>query len=428
MREYNKQKWLTISLINLSIVALLGLTLRSKILFSIPFIDFKNTIHAHSHFAFGGWVTLAIMTLMIYEILPRTDSNKKIYQWILAGITLNAFGMLFSFLWQGYGLESILFSTLFIFTTYAFAWVFIKHIRKSAAGRTVKLLSIASLVYLVLSSIGPYTLAFMMASKSGNVILYKDAVYTYLHLQYNGFFTLAVFALLFNRIENLLTANGLKNMSKFAVVLTISIIPSLFLCYLWHYPNNIIRIIAVAGSVSMLLAAGYFLLTILTLRKWKKRISQTTLYVAVLSISSFVLKMALQSLTIFEKIGSEVFNNRPVIIGFLHLVLLCFITLYLLSHFTHAGILKDDRLSKVAIATFTVSVVINEILLMSQGLGIMLMESSKLFPWMLWVAAIGLVTGSLLLIIVRLRLNSNKNEPSSGKLSPEFKQLFLNDK
>lgn len=424
MREHNKEKWLTISLINLAIVALLGFILRSKILFSIPFIDFKNTIHAHSHFAFGGWVTLAIMTLMIYEILPRSDSGKGVYQWILAGIALNAFGMLVGFLWQGYGLESIFFSTLFIFTTYAFTWVFIKHVRKSAASTTVKFLSIASLVYLVLSSIGPYTLAYMMASKSGNIILYKDAVYTYLHLQYNGFFTLAVFALFVNRIENLLTIKGLKNMSKFAQLLTLSVISSLFLCYLWHYPNYIIRIVAVAGSISMLLATGYFIVTILPFRKWQQRLSNTTAFVAALSLSAFVLKMALQSLTIFEKIGAEVFNNRPVIIGFLHLVLLCFITLYLLSHFIHAGILKNDRLSKVAIATFTFSVVINEILLMSQGLGLMLMESSKLFPWMLWAVAIGLVAGSVLLVISRMRTRAGSNEISPQNLSIAFKQLF----
>ncbi|HEY1031003.1 MAG TPA: hypothetical protein VGD89_04475, partial [Flavipsychrobacter sp.] len=65
-----KKAWLKIALANLVIVAILGFLLRSKIVFTIPFLDFKNTLHAHSHYAFGGWVTLALMVLMVYEILP----------------------------------------------------------------------------------------------------------------------------------------------------------------------------------------------------------------------------------------------------------------------------------------------------------------------------------------------------------------------
>jgi hypothetical protein len=428
MKRRGKQKWLTISLVNLMVVALLGFILRSKILFSIPFIDFKNTLHAHSHFAFGGWVSLAIITLLAYEILPKSDSNKPIYQWLFGCITINAWGMLLSFLWQGYALFSMLFSTLFIFTTYTFAWVFIKHVRKSAASNTIKLLSIASVTYMALSSVGPYTLAYLMASKSGNVILYKDAVYTYLHLQYNGFFTLGIFALLLNRIENLFTIRGLKKMERFAWFLNLSIIPSLFLCYLWHYPNSIFKVIAITGSITMLLSTGYFIASLLSLRHSASNLSKTTLFIVALSMVSFILKMLLQSLTIFEKIGAEVFSNRPVIIGFLHLVLLGFITLYLLSHFVHAGMLGNSKLSSLGLFVFTSSVVINEILLMSQGLGIMLMESSKLFPWMLWVAALGLFTSSMLLVISRFEIVKNKKRPVTQKLSPEFRMLFKKSK
>ena len=70
-----RNSWITISLINLSIVALLGVLLRSKILFSIPWIDFKFMLHAHSHFAFAGWITLCLFTLLTFEILPRKNSS-----------------------------------------------------------------------------------------------------------------------------------------------------------------------------------------------------------------------------------------------------------------------------------------------------------------------------------------------------------------
>ncbi len=65
-----------------------------------------------------------------------------------------------------------------------------------------------------------------------------------------------------------------------------------------------------------------------------------------IALFAFLLKMALQSLTIFENIGKEVFSNRPVIIGFLHLVLLGFISLYLISHIIQARLLPANRITK----------------------------------------------------------------------------------
>ena len=65
-----ERSWLTIALINLSVVALLGLLLRSKILFPIPAINFGYLLHAHSHFAFTGWIALGLLTLMTYRVLP----------------------------------------------------------------------------------------------------------------------------------------------------------------------------------------------------------------------------------------------------------------------------------------------------------------------------------------------------------------------
>jgi hypothetical protein len=53
-----------------------------------------------------------------------------------------------------------------------------------------------------------------------------------------------------------------------------------------------------------------------------------------LSIGAFVLKMVLQSLTIFAGVGNAVFGDRPVIIGFLHLVFLGFVSPFILAYYT----------------------------------------------------------------------------------------------
>ena len=393
-------KWVTIAIVNLSVVALLGLVMRLKMIFSIPFIDFKYILHAHSHFAFGGWVTLALLALFSYKLLPHSQNRKPIYNWLLGGIFFNACGMLLSFPFQGYGIFSILFSTLFIFTTYAYAVVFIRDLRNTQVNPTVKLLATASVVYMVLSSAGAFTLAYLLATKSTNVFLYKDAIYTYLHLQYNGFFTLAIFSLMIHHLE--LYGKGSRT---FAHLMNIAVLPSMFMSYLWHYPDMAIRIVAIAGSALVITATIWFF--IMLARNWErfKHLKRATRNIATLAMISFALKMIFQSLTIIPSLGPLVFANRPVIIGFLHLVLLGFVTLYLLAHFIQCGLFPDRRHAILSVALFIVGVLINEVVLLTQGLGVMLMISSKMANWLLLGAAGLLFLGGLLMAISKIRSN-----------------------
>lgn len=393
----NKKLWIGIALINLAVVALLGFVLRSKILFSIPVVDFKYTLHAHSHYAFGGWVTLALLTLLTYEVLPASMGRKRVYSWLLAGILMNAVGMLISFPLQGYGFYSILFSTLFIFVTYGYSYVFIKDVLKTKNSRAIKLLSIAAMAYLAISSVGPFTLAYLLATKSGNVFLYRDSIYTYLHLQYNGFFTLAIMALFFNRIEHLMNNRNIQMSYRLAHILNFTVLPSMFLNYLWHYPNAIYRILALAGSISLVICLVYFLATAWSVRSiFKKNITAVKI-IGFTAMSAFVLKMAMQALTIFPALGSLVFANRPMIIAFLHLVLLGFVSLYLITHFLYGGYMQLNKKSVTAAYVFAAAVVVNELLLFMQGAGVMFMTNSSMYSWLLWGTGIWLVVGSVMM-------------------------------
>jgi len=63
--NFNSKFWLKFSLINLLIVALLGLLMRYKIGFEFPYFNQKSLQHSHSHFAFAGWISHTLMVLMI---------------------------------------------------------------------------------------------------------------------------------------------------------------------------------------------------------------------------------------------------------------------------------------------------------------------------------------------------------------------------
>src|SRR5436190_18072072 len=120
----NKNTWIDISLLNLCILALLGFILRSKILFSIPWINYLHLLDAHFHFAFEGWVTLALLFMLVDELLPGLIDKRPVYRWLFGGITLCSFGILLTTLFDNNHFLAGFFSYLFILVTYVFGWMF----------------------------------------------------------------------------------------------------------------------------------------------------------------------------------------------------------------------------------------------------------------------------------------------------------------
>jgi len=396
-----KELWISLALVNLCIVGLLGMTLRTKYLFPISFIDYKNFLSAHSHFAFGGWVTLTLMVLYIDSVLTSEQKNKNIYQVILWGIQVNSFGMLLTFPFQGYAFLSITFSTLFIFFTYAFAWCFIKDIWKANLTKPVLWLALTAIISLVLSSGGPFTLAYIMATKSGDAIMFRDAVYSYLHFQYNGFFTLSVFALLFHRMSDQAEKASAK---LFAIALCLSVIPSLFLSLLWHSFNVYIRTFAWIGCALIIITLYFFARTIPSIKNLIRTFPVMIRTLIIFSMVSFVIKILLQTGTSIPALGNAVFGYRPIIIGFLHLVFLGLVSFYFLAEFLLEGnLVLKDRFTQMAIIYFSSAIIINETILLIDGMGLMLDYGHPLYGWLLWIASILLFTGTVTLLSARLK-------------------------
>ena len=396
-----KSFWISLALINLCIVAFLGFCLRSKILFTIPAINYRYFLSAHSHFAFGGWAGLSLVTFLVYDLLPSSLSEKKFYQWILAGIQVSSLGMAFSFPFVGYNAVSIFFSTLYIFVTVAFAPVFIKDVLKSALHKTVNLLSFSAVISLVISFLGALGLVYILLTKSGNSILYRDSIYTFLHFQYNGFFTLAVFALLFNYLSKKgISITG--DATMFSRFLCLSIIPALFLSLLWHN-STWYYFFAAMGCILILISLFYFF-------RFFKFTQTENLFSAgiarnfwLFAAFSFALKMILNVGTIFPALGNAVYGDRPIIIGFLHLVFLGFLSFYLLATLVQDNYFtKNKKIISFPLFIFFLGIIANELLLMLQGLGILFNTNNDIYKWLLWGASIILFFGAVYIFIARL--------------------------
>jgi hypothetical protein len=391
--------WIKLSLVNLCIVALLGFTLRSKILFSLPLINYRNFLSAHSHFAFAGWAGLGLITLLIFDILPAEKANKKIYQWLLAAFEISSLGMAFTFPFQGYAFLSILFSTSYIFTSVAFAIVFLKHLFQSSVHRNIKLLSICAIASFIISYLGTLGLVYILLSHSGNSILYRDSIYVFLHFQYNGFFTLSVFALFFN----MLYKKGVndKFVNRFVFYLCLSIIPTMFLALLWHN-SYLFYGIGFLGCVLNFITLIYFTRLLSSLEKRKLFTYRFAYILCIFSFLSFGIKMCLQIGTIIPQLANAVYGDRPIIIGFLHLVFLGFVTFYMLGNFIESAYFTlNKRLISFPFYLFSFAIIYNEALLMIQGLGILFKTNNHLYSVLLWTASILLFLGAASILIAR---------------------------
>src|SRR6187402_658570 len=117
------RRWARFSLINLAIVALLGTVMRYKIGFALPFFEQKYLQEAHSHFAFTGWITHTLFFLVVNVFRSGLGAiNESRYHKLIIFNLLIAYGMLISFMVQGYGPVSIFFSTLSLIISYVFSW------------------------------------------------------------------------------------------------------------------------------------------------------------------------------------------------------------------------------------------------------------------------------------------------------------------
>jgi hypothetical protein len=242
-----------------------------------------------------------------------------------------------------------------------------------------------------------------MVSKSGNTVLYRDSVYTFLHFQYNGFFTLAVFALLLNHAVKrgvVLT----RPARLFAFFSVLSVVPALALSLLWH--NSAMLYLLAGLACLLMLLSVYFLL------RWLRTVTKSTLFTQPLARTlwrlaffSFALKTVLNIGTLYPPLGNAVYGDRPVIIGFLHLVFLGFLTFYFLAVFVEHGYFK--KLGKTVVYPFVVfgtGIIANEVFLMLQGLGHLFKVTTASFNWLLWGGSILLFVGAILLAVERLRI------------------------
>jgi len=326
----NYPRW---AIMNFIVLSVFGVMLRYMQLYDVPGLNYQFILHAHSHFAFSGWMFFLIAFLI--ASLCNEGNIGSGFKTILLLTLISAYGMLASFSCQGYKLVSISFSTLFVLVTFRFTYlVFHGNLLKKRVNEPAYILLRGSLVLLCLSALGPFALGPLAALGLKNTPYYQDSIYFYLHFQMNGFMLLAVLGLLAAAFP----ITPLRRRSRlWLYVFVFSAVPLYFIFSLWSKPGSIIWILA---AISTGLNLASWLVLCFSFRSQWRDLS----FIERAAFIGLAFKCVFQVFVCIPAIGDWTFLNRNLIIGYIHLLTLGIIMPLLIGQLLRKGLIRSCKL------------------------------------------------------------------------------------
>lgn len=357
------KKYSTIAIGYFFLIALLGVILR---LFPIVKIssNYKFLVHTHSHIALLGWVYTALSIIIYKQYLHNSNIAEK-YSRVFWLTQVTIVGMLITFPITGYAFLSILFSTLFLISSYIFSWLIFKFTSKKLKEKNSYKLIRAALWYMIISSLGPWMLGIIMQTSGQGSSLYKNAIYFYLHFQYNGWFIIAIIGIFVHLLEQHTILFSKKVFNNFYWLLNIGVIATFLISILWMVPPLFINVIAVIGSIFQLIAFG-FLLKLINVNKAKLNSIFSSFLGKLLKISAllFLVKLVLQIAVCFPFISDIVSYNIDFVIGYIHWIFLGVVSIPILTFLFHYHLAKNN---KILLVLYLLGFALTEILIFYKG-------------------------------------------------------------
>lgn len=406
------------------LAACLGLVMRSFHVLEIPYFEYRNILHAHSHLALLGWGHLMIVGGMVFGLVREKEQIKG-YRFLFLGTVIALLGMLFSFPFQGYGVTSISFSTLHMLLSYGFAYKLLKVIRSVENTPATRLIRLA-IWFMVISTVGLWALGPIAATLGRMHELYFLTIQWFLHFQLNGWFVLGVLGLILLYFEE----KGIQiNWPVYQEwVLSLSVVMTFMLAVTWAAPKPVFFQINGVAVLIQLIAYFWILKPVFSLVKTDVPMDFVRLLM-LLGLVNLVVKACLQGLLVFPFIAVVSYSIRMYVIGFLHLVLLGGMTMGVSAVAMGRGWINELPISKAGWILLIAGFVVTEVLLFLQGtlvwleMGFLpgynfwLFLASCLFPFSLALLWAGLgSTGFLNQSISNPKINLQKqNNPETMK-------------
>ncbi|MBK7665961.1 MAG: hypothetical protein IPJ32_00640 [Sphingobacteriaceae bacterium] len=304
--------------------------------------------------------------------------------------------MLFSFLYQGYSTLSIILSTITIIIACFFAFFVFKDLKKIDDSNPSKPWFKAALIFNIISSLGTFYLAYMMASRNFNEHWYLASVYFYLHFQYNGFFIFSCLGLFFSECNTMLPQ--FKYNKIFFNLFYLSFIPAYFLSTLWAKLPIWLYTIVVIAAFTQVFAWFKIIQVIKAALKSGSTLNKFQTYLFLFVGIAFTIKLLLQLGSTIPAVSDLAFGFRPIVIAYLHLVLLAVISVFILSYLYTFKLILVNKLTTLAFSVFVIGIFLNEFVLAIQGVAAFSYIVVKYVNEMLFGISLLLLLGTILIV------------------------------
>ena len=384
-------------LIWLVVAALLGTFLRYYQLYPVGGVDFQHVMHGHSHAAMLGWGYSALFVLIISFIFPNYGRSSFLNRcfWL---VQFSVLGMVIAFPLQGYGLWSIIFSTIHLVLFIIIAgWLLKKEgwWYKDATGKTIRkkpgVALFAGFLMMIIASLGPFSLGYLSAADMQNSPLYELSVQFYLHFLIEGWFVLAVLALIFGFCANNHTSLQCNGYHLWGFIGAITLLFGLNIFN--YYDLGVWKLAGFAGGVLQMIVVVHFLLVN------KVKIGQLLSIlpgIMKIALAALLLKFAIQGIVAIPWVDPSIIQLQPIRIGYLHLVLLVFFTLALLSFYIKRAWIdtQTSKMSSWLLKVFVISMIVNVGALFMQGILIHFAGHQLAYSlYILLISSAGMVVG-----------------------------------
>ena len=362
------KKWLSLSYVYLIIIAVIGTWIRFGYCGWVGNFNINHLTHTHSHVAFQGWLYPIITLFLTNYILNKDTFNNRGFKLYFFSSHALIPLILVSFLYQGYGLFSIIFSSIFQLINYGYIIKYYKESKTNQINDLALKLSKWSLVFLFLSTLGPWLLAILSAKGLKDTDFYKASIYLYLHFQYNGFFLTALIAFFVRYLKEKQILFPPKNANTILYTLVIGTLLSYFSSIIGMDTFKEFWLIGAIGAILLCIGSFYLLYPIRKsqLTKVKTFSFRTWLY---LPLVVFVSKPILQLLSSIPLFSTFALHNRYIIIGYMHWVLIGLISLSTLFFLWERKAFVYTKSFTLGMGLFILAFLVSEILIFSAGLG-----------------------------------------------------------
>ncbi len=363
----NRSFWMKFALVNFCIVAVLGVIMRYKILFSLPWLDQKHLQDAHSHFAFYGWITTAIYILLT-DYLRKTMPNvsMKKYRALIIVNVVSAFAMLATFIYGGYFWASIAASTAALLCSFVFAGVFYKDTARLRDASKIWFRS--ALFFAVISSFGVFNLAYMKMSGTVSQSMYLASEYYFLHFQYNGFFIFSCIGLLLFSMKEAGAVLTKKENNILFFLMFFGCLVGFGLSVLWMEMPAWVFALIIITTVGQTI--GAVMLYKYVRKHWTNLVvkwSPMHRFVLMYAGFAFAVKTLLQLGSNVPAISQFAFGFRNVVIAYLHLVLLMCIATFLVNQILATNRFKVTSAVLTGLKLLLLGIFLNELILGLMG-------------------------------------------------------------